>query len=378
MLKPLPADMVLNQQTQQRRSRADYALGRLHEATAGLSDRSVLVRPTQHREIQSMLAFRGVTVTSRELASVDLPDRAVALRPPYNVARYVTVMGQAARDVHATPVSEILTRVACALARSPGQAVAVAGLPWRTTAQWFGHSPQDAYWWAVAPGADLRAETNRLFDWLDTPADIPLADKIARGTFELFTLAPFTNTADLLHILITLLLIKNQVVQDQIVPTAVHIDRNRDRFAQLHQYVVRTGDFNHWVQFFADGLTEQCDNQLRITHQLAQLPSKYQTKVEAAKYRHGLTRLLAALPSFQIVTAPLIADKCDITSKHARDLLAKAEVHEIVEQVENRRKNRIYDVTDVRRALDLYTGMIPESDRAVTENRTCTLPHLAG
>lgn len=376
MLKPLPADMVLDQQTQQRRSRADYALGRLHEAIAGLSDKSVLVRPTRYREIQSMLAFRGVTVTSRELASIDLPDRAVALRPPHNVARYVQVMEQAARDVHTTPVSEILTLVACALAHSPGQAE--AGLPWRTTPQWFGHSPQDAYLHAVAPGADLRAETNRLFDWIDTPADLPLVDKIARGTFELFTLAPFTNTTDLLHVLIALLLIKNRVVQDQIVPTAVHIDRNGDRFAQLHQYVVRTGDFNYWVRFFADGLTEQCGNQLRIAHQLTQLPSKYQTKVEPANYRLGLTRLLTALPSFQIVTAPLLADKCDITSKHARDLLTKAEVHEIVEQVENRKKNRIYDVTDVRRMLNLYTGVIPESDRAVTENRTYTLPHLAG
>ena len=328
--KPLPSYLVLDQQTQQRRSRADYALGRLHEAADGLPDWNVLVRTTQHREIQSMLAFRGVTVTNREIASIDLPDQVLTLRPPYNVAKYVRVMGDAARDVHRVPIGEIVKRAARDLACLGDETAAEEDLPWRTTTRLFGTSPDDVYHLAVSPGVSLRAETERLFEWIDDATDITLVDKIAAGTFELFTLDPFTNTADLLHVLITLLLIKSGVVQDQIVPTSVHIDRNRDRFQRLHEHVVRTEDYNEWVRFFADGLVEQCENQLRVVHELARLPGKYRARVDPAKRRDGFARLLAILPSFQIVNVPLVADKCEITRKRARELLARAEALEIV------------------------------------------------
>jgi hypothetical protein len=90
-------------------------------------------------------------------------------------------------------------------------------------------------------------------------------------------------------------------------------------------------------------------------------------RVEPAKRRDGFARLLAILPSFQIVNVPLVSERCEITRKRARELLARAELLEIVEQVENRKRDKIYEVKDVRRALDLYAGMVPERDRAVTD-----------
>ena len=368
--KPLPSSLVLDQLTQQRRSWADYTLGRLCEAAAGLPDRNVLVRPTQRHEIQSMLAFRGVTVTNREIASIDLPDEGMR-RLPYNVKRYVEVMGDATQEVLTAPVGKVLKRVARDLADLSEGSSTDDGLPWRTTQRWFGDSAETAYLPAAPLGPDLRAEAEQLFEWMDSPMEMTFVDKVALGAYQLFTLDPFTHTADLLHVYVTLELIKRCVLQDQIVPVSVHIDRNRDLFHQLHRDVARTENFNSWVRFFADGLVEQCGNQLRVVRELAQLPERYINRymetVDADRRRDGFARLVAVLPSFQIVTSQLIADRCEFSPKRARELLLKAEKLEFVERVETRSKTKIYEVKDVRRAIDLYAGMIPERDLDVTE-----------
>ncbi|MFL6121218.1 Fic family protein [Actinophytocola sp.] len=371
MPKPLPSSLEPDPLTQQRRSWADHTLGRLYEATAGLPDRNVLVRPTQRHEIQSMLAFRGIPVTNRELASIDLPDEGMRQQLPYNVARYVKVMGEATRDVREEPVAEVLKRVARDLAGLSAGSAPEEELPWRTTPRWFGGSPEQAYLSATPPGADLRAGAEQLFAWMDSPLEMTFVDKVALGAFQLFTLDPFTNTADLLHVYVTLELIRSGVLQDQILPVSVHIDRNRAEFHELHQHVVRSSDFNSWVRFFADGFAEQCGYQLRVVRELAQLPERYINKymrtVKADKRRDGFARLVAILPRFQVVTSQLIADRCSFTAKRARELLLKAEELEFVEHVEVLRKTKIYEVKDVCRALDLYTGMTPERDLHVTE-----------
>ncbi|TDV34228.1 hypothetical protein [Actinophytocola oryzae] len=370
MPKPLPSNLNLDQLTHQRRSWADHTLGRLYDAATRLPDRNVLVRPTQRHEIQSMLAFRDVTVTNRELASIDLPG-AGSRQLPYNVRRYVTVMGEAAIEVRTAPVADVLRRVARDLTDLSGGPVAEDGLPWRTEPRWFGPSAEDAYLSATPPGEDLRAEAEQLFDWMDGPLEMPFVDKVALGTFKLFSLDPFTNTVDLLHVYVTLELIKSGVLQAQILPISVHIDRNRDLFHHMHRHVVQTLDFNSLVQFFANGFIEQCGNQLRVVRELAQLPERYIDKyvetVNVDKRRDGFARFVATLASFQVVTSQLIADRCRFTAKRARELLLKAEELEFVERVETRRKTKVYEVRDVRRVIDLYAGMIPEGDHDVSE-----------
>jgi hypothetical protein len=364
----LPSSLVPDDLTQERRSRADHMLGRLYEAVDRLKDRTVLVRSTQHHDIQSMLAFRGVTVTNRELAQIDLPNVKMR-RLPYNVARYVQVMGDATRDIRTSSVGEVLKRVARDLAEL-WEGAESNELPWRTTPRWFGESPRDSSLLAPPPGDGLRVATEQLFEWIDSTTRMTLVDKVALGAHQLFSLDPFTNTADLLHVLATLLLVKGDVLQDQIVPIAVHLDRNRDQFRQLHEHVMRTRDYNGVVRFIADGLFEQCENQLRVVHALSRLPQRYIDiyieKTQPERRRDGFARVVAILPSFQIVTSQLISDRCLLSPKRARELLLKAEEYEFVELVETRGRAKIYEVKDVRRAIDLYAGMVPEKDCQVT------------
>lgn len=371
-VKPLPSSLDLDEVTHDLRSAADHAVGRLREAVEKLPNRSMLVGPTRRHDIQSMLAFGRVVVFAQDIARVGLPDEK---RPvPYDVTRYARVTAKAISEVHEIPVSEILKRVARDLAGPPAGArgtVVDEDLPWRTTPRWFGASAEDAYLHAPPPGPDLQARTEELFAWIDGRSHTAALTTLAAGTHQLFSLDPYTNTADLLHILATLVLVKAKKIPDHVVPIAVHLDRNQDRFHELHAQTAQTADYNDMVRFFAAGLTEQCENQLRVVRALHGLPKRYQDtytkEKEARKRRDGLTRVIDLLPSCQIVTSELLAEKCGFSLKRARELLLEVEELGFVELKETRRRTKIYEVKAIQRAIDLYGGMVPETDSDVLQ-----------
>lgn len=376
MRKPLPSSLVLDQFSQERWG-ACRSVARLYQAAAELQDRNVLVRATQRHEIQSMLAFRGVTVPERSIATIDLPNKSLREQLPDKVARYVRVMDEAVAEVRTAPVGYVLRRVVRGLAGlsedprgGPGSFGTGGGLlegtvtsdelPWRTAARVFGESAEDSYEAAVPPDDDLRDETDQMFEWMDTATGFTTLEKLSLGAYELRRLDPFVNTIDLLPIYVTLELIKGDDLQDQILPVSVHLDQNQARFDQVHRETVQTENFNGLVKFFADGLVEQAEHQLHVVRELAQLPGHYsktyRDKFESKRRRDGFTHMLNVLPRFQIVTSELIADECGFTAKSAREYLRRAEDLEFVEHVDTRRQAKIYEVKGVRYAIDLYAG----------------------
>lgn len=367
--KPLPSHLVLDKYDQERWD-ACRQVAYLRQAAAQFPNRNVLVRAAQRREIQSMFAFRGVPVPERSIETIDLPARSLRGQLPPQVARYVQVMARAVDEVRTAPVGYVLKRVVQALAAPPQWSGRRRGLPeepvtsdlfpWRTTPHRFGESAGHRGAAPVPPGPKLRDEAERLFEWMDTPNELTPLNALSLGAFKLCRLAPFENTLDVVPIYITLGLIRSDNLEAQILPMAVHLDQNRVRFEQVQLEAEETGDFNNLVKFFADGLVEQAGNQLRLIQDLAKLPEEYdKTYREAADVqdrRDGFPHMLTILPRFQVVTSKLIADECGFSAKSAREYLLKAEELHFVEHVDTYRQTKIYEVTKVQRAIDLYGG----------------------
>lgn len=180
-------------------------------------------------------------------------------------------------------------------------------------------------------------------------------------------MATLLTSATFVHFLFHILsneLIKAGALRDQIVTISVHIDRHWTYFQRIHQNVVETGDFNEWVRFFAAGVIEQCHNQLNLVKQLEQLRDKNMAKTSDRR-RDGVTRFVSNLAGCQLITAALAAERCGISVKYARELLCYAEGLDMVEEVGNRKRNKVYEVKEVRRLLERSMGMVPAADRIV-------------
>lgn len=365
MPKSLPSRLIVNQKTQQQMSQAHHMLGRLDEAAARLPDRTVLVSPTRYQEIQSMLALRGMTVAAKEIAYIGLLGEPPGLDPKDRMVRYVHSVDQVMRGIGSMSVGYALLRAATGFAQLTDDSLSDDDVPWRTTPLWFGDSPETAYHHAVSPGADLRAGADQLVTWIDETQDMPLIGKVALGSYLLYTLAPFTNTPDLLHVYVALELVSAGALRDQIVATSVHIDRNREQFQQIHQKAVETGDLNEWVRFVAAGFVEQSKHKLNLIEQLGQLGDRNMALMGDQR-RDGFARFMSSLASFQVITAALAAKRCGCTVKYARDMLHRAEGLGIVTEIGGRKRNKVYEVREVRLLVDRY-AMVPAGDRPVND-----------
>jgi ribosomal protein S25 len=355
--KSLPSGPSLDHETQQQMSLAHHLLGRLDEAASRLPDPAVLVRTTRYQEIRSMLALRGVPMAAEEIAYLGLPGGPRGTSPQDKVVRYVESVEKAIRSVRTTKTTGwALVRVATCFAQLADESAGGGEPPWLFTKDWL----------ANAPGIRHRDRAAQWVAWIDTPSDLLLIGKVAVGAHLLYELEPFTYTPDLAHVYVTLELIRDGALRDQIVATSLHIERNRARFQRIHQSTVETGDYNEWVRFFAEGVVAQCRNQLNLVEQLEQLRHKNMATMRERR-RDSFARFVSNLTSFQVITAPLAAERCETSVKYAREMLRHAEELGMVVELGKRKRNKVYEVREVRRLMERFAGMVPAADLAVHE-----------
>lgn len=356
VLGPLPLALELDQESQGRRSQADFELGRLREAVINLRDpMDVLVRPTRESEVVNVMSLRGLVLTRRELMSgqheLDLP---------YDLERYKQIMEDVAGEPMGTPVSVVVKKVARGLAGMGAETLADENLPWRASdwsfAKLLGPDPDPDVRSIVDPD---RAQL--LFSWMDD-IRMPIVDTVAVGMRKLIELDPFTNTLDVLHVYGGQALITAERLQVQVLPFSEFFVRNRSRFRDAYQHLTRTGDYNEWFRFVADCIIEQSAKQVDLAHELSRLPDELERKMGPIERRDGYFRLIRVLSRFQFVNAQLVATCCGLTTKRARELLHKAEEAGIVTQAGEGRRNRNYEVVEVRQLIRRYAGFVRDID----------------
>ena len=359
MRDPLPSTLGLDEQSQQRRARADFELGRLRQAAISLRDpQDVLVRPTRESEVASVASLQGMALTGRELVG----GQQHSLGLPEELQRYTRTMDEAACEPAGTPVSLVLKGVARRLAGMGAETVDDENIPWRSS-NWSFATLLDS---APAPNTqphEIPARARQLFGWMDAP-QMPVLDTVAAGVLELIALDPFSNTLGVLAVYGDVMLRTAERLPAQILPFSQFFVSHLERFRRAYQDVAISGDYNEWFRFIADCVIEQSGMQVTLAEQLSRLPDFLERKVGGAVRRDGYSRLLRMFSRFQFVDAPLVAKCCKLTVKRARELLHKAEENGIVIQVGGGRKNKTYEVIEVRHLIKRYAAFVRDIDIA--------------
>ncbi|OLF15970.1 Fic family protein [Actinophytocola xanthii] len=365
--RPLPGELPVSLRTQNLLSRAHHLAGRLDEAAVRLTDRRILVRTTQLREAQSMLALKQVIVAFREVLAAELSGRVPSPPEVLAVRQFLRASDEAARRVHDSPVGETVFRLAAAVADPLRAEQTVHNrLPWRSGPRWFGGGrAEHAYLLAAPPGADLRGAAEQWKVWVDTTTDMQVVAKLALGAYQLYTLAPLEHADELVYSYVSLELIKAGLVEDQCVPVSVFVDRNRARFERLHRQVVDTGDFDDWVGFFAEAIIEQCESQLMLVHALERERHRHFERLPTRN--DAIARVVNALSGNPMLTAQLVARLCQISVKQSRTLIQKLEGYGLLKEVGSRKRNKLYEVPTVMRLLNLYDGRVSPQDRSLPD-----------
>jgi hypothetical protein len=353
----LPLTLRLDDESQRRRSEADFELGRLRDAADPLRDpESVLVDPTRESEVVNVANLRDLLVLPSEMVT---GRHDVAL--PYDLPRYTRVMDRVIAAVPNIPVSEALKLAARGLAGTGEETIDDEHLPWRTSDWSF----------AALLGSDsapaieidaLPARARRLFGWMDHDRPI-VVDNIATGLCELIYLEPFDNTFDLLHIYVTIELIKAGRLQRQVLPLAEYFVRNRRALRAAYRDAVLGGDHTEWFRFVAACIATQSRKQTGTALEIAELPDVLEGMIGHIERRDGYVRLIRMLAKFQFVNARLVAECCEVTPKRARELLRKALENGFVVQVGDSRRERYYESVGLSGLTQRYAGVVTDAER---------------
>lgn len=344
---------------------AERALGRLDEAADRLPDRSALVRATQMKEIQSSFGIDGFAVALQEVLLLDALAGDEWQRPSNDVVnRYI-----AAADTAFAAVRDEASIDAALLNRISAQLAGAEPLGphdmWRTELAWLGGRKADEAWLLAAPpGPDLVAVTEQVAVWLDAESELPIVGKIALGHWLLTLLQPFAYAdTHLPRLYIGLELVRSQVLRDQILPISMWIDANHADYRASMLDTTEYGDFNDLVLLIADGLRQQCHDQITIIKRMERLRQDQLEQISS--HGRGVTttnKVVSDLIATPVLNHHHIQNRYGVSKQTARDITERLVKAGLIENLENKKYRKVFVVPAVVELLSFADTPPPDHD----------------
>jgi hypothetical protein len=369
--RPLPSMVRLQPQTYRLLAEAEQALGRLDEAAARLPNRAGLVRLAQLRDVQGSGELGGVFAALRELLLADLPGAVGASGIAEDLRRYLRAGDEAVAWVRTggainlallSQLGAILDGRAETLGPMDGDDV--TEVVWRTWPGWLGGpDPRDAYLVTVPPGAELQTSGMQWSAWVDSGCEAPLLARVALGHYQLSVLSPVAHADHLSRLYITLALIREGALRDPLLPVSEWLSRNRDDYREHILGMVREGDLDGFLAFFAEGIAELCRGQLRFIERAERISEEHLSRL--GRRMDGIVRVTRDLAATPLTTNLQIAQRCGITVQQAASLTKQLVRLGVVRSLNGRNYRQVFTVPDVLNLFELSYPTPPDDDEAV-------------
>lgn len=335
---PLPAEVELTGATWQVVSRANYALGKLRQGSSLVPNPGLLRRPSLRREAQSTSALEGTFAPMEDVIAAGMVDdaaRSVAVR---EILNYVTAAEYAFEHVAEAPITETLLcdlhRVLVRGTEADGpEAGKIRTIPVAIGAR--GGSIYDARFVPSPPGIGLEASIRDLIDWIRSAPgsyDPVVAAALAHYQFE--TLHPFNDgNGRIGRLLIVLQLIQSRVLQEPLLTVSPWFEARRESYQECLAEVSVSGNWDQWVNFFAQGIESSADDTAARLRGLLEVQDGYRLQLQEANIR-GLARDIAdLLIRDPYVTIPYLAKETGKTYQAVSNAVAKLQEIKVLEPV---------------------------------------------
>lgn len=216
----------------------------------------------------------------------------------------------------------------------------------RRTQNWIGgRTPADAVF--VPPPwpriADCIADLERFVH--NQPHPTPTLVKAALAHVQFETIHPFLDgNGRIGRLLITLLLTSEGVLSEPLLYLSLYFKRNRQRYYELLDKVRREGDWEEWLEFFADAVHTTAMGAVDTARQLGALFKTDRERIEALGREAGsalqVHEALKTRPLRNVSGLQMVTRRSPPTILKALDVLARLG---IVREVTGRRRNRVFE-----------------------------------
>ncbi len=350
---PLPPHPPIDW-TPELRSKFDQALlalGRLDSVSTLLPDTSLFLYMYIRKEAVLSSMIEGTQSSLSDLLLFELnQEPSVPLDDVREVSNYVAALDYGLRLLKdGLPLSLRLFREIHGVLLAKGRGNKQTPGEFRRSQNWIGGTrPGNAAF--VPPPAEKVIECMSKLELFlhDQPKPTPALLKAALAHVQFETIHPFLDgNGRLGRLLITLLLCEQKVLLKPMLYLSLHFKTHRQYYYELLDNVRLTGDWEDWLNFFAEAVIVTAPQAVETARQLLDLSNQDRDKISnLGRAAISSLKVHRALMEHPIATSGSLVEKTGITPATVNKALRHLEDLGIVKELTAQKRNRLFSYAD--------------------------------
>jgi len=346
---PLPPKPAI-EWTPELRSKFDQAwlsIGRLDSISTFLPDISLFLYMYVRKEavLSSMIEGTQSSLSDLLLFELDI-EPGVPMDDVREVSNYVAALDYGLKRLaEGFPLSLRLIREMHGVLLSRGRGGDQAPGEFRRTQNWIGGTRPGNAAFVPPPAEQVLECMGKLELFLhDQPEPTPALLKAALAHVQFETIHPFLDgNGRLGRLLITLLLCERKVLREPMLYLSLYFKTHRQYYYELLNNVRLTGDWEVWLDFFAEAVIVTASQAVDSARQLIDLANEDRDRISRLGRAAASTlRVHRALMERPITTSGWLVEKTGITPATVNKCLGHLERLGVVLELTLRKRNRLF------------------------------------
>lgn len=323
------------------------ALGRLDSVSALLPDTAVFLYMYVRKEAVLSSMIEGTQSSLSDLLLFELDQEpGVPLDDTREVSNYAAALDHGLRRLgEGFPLSLRLLREIHAVLLRQGRGGDQTPGAFRRSQNWIGGTrPGNAAFVPPPPHKVMECLGALELFLHDTPESTPALLKAALAHVQFETIHPFLDgNGRLGRLLITLLLCEQKVLREPMLYLSLYFKTHRQHYYELLDAVRLTGDWEAWLDFFAEAVIVTAAQAVDTAQQLLRLADQDRDRISGlGRAAPSTLAVHKALLQHPIATAGFLAGHTGITPATVNKSLAHLVALGIARELTQQKRNRIF------------------------------------
>lgn len=357
--EPLPPNppLRIDAALRDRLDAALLALGRLDSVTTLLPDTHLFLYTYVRKEAVLSSQIEGTQSSLSDLLLFEASDApGVPMDDVVEVSNYVAALDHGLKRIReGFPLSNRLFREIHGVLLSKGRGRAKQPGDFRTSQNWIGGSRPGNAVFVPPPPQYLADCMGSLEKWLhDQPERTSPLLKAALAHVQFETIHPFLDgNGRLGRLMVTLLLCVEGVLREPLLYLSLYLKKNRDTYYGWLDRVRTKGEWEGWVGFFADGVTETASGAVSTAQRLVKLFKRDHDRIqELGRTASSVLRVHGALRARPVESIAQIASSTGMSVPAVTKSLVALQELRIARELTGRRRNRLFGYSAYLRILE--------------------------
>lgn len=346
---PLPPkpDLHIDPELRDKLDRALLALGRLDSITALLPDPSLFLYMYIRKEAVLSSQIEGTQSSLSDLLLFELEGVPGApLEDVREVSNYVAALNHGIqRFREGFPLSLRLIREIHGILLASGRGGEKEPGEFRRSQNWIGGTRPGNALFVPPPAEEVLSCMGALEKYLhDEPGSTPALLKAALAHVQFETIHPFLDgNGRVGRLLISFIFFVENILREPLLYVSLYFKQHRQAYYDRLQAVRVDGDWEAWLNFFAEAVYETATDAVTTARTLNRMAEDHQARIrETGRHGGSLLRVHGALLRHPVTNIARTAKASGLVPNTVAACMKKLESLGLVREITGKRRNRVF------------------------------------